>query len=225
MSIATAQPDSTGEDRHFVLDGIDYDGYVAIDDAIGENRHVRVIYADGRLTFLTASRRHEWFARRLAEIVKAVASATRTRWEDAGSATYRKRDKEVGVEGEETFYLGASAELMRGSINIDLSTQPPPDLAIEVEVSHPADDALLVFGRLGVSEVWRFDVEDWTFSFCLRLEDGSYQISSRGIALPWLESRDILDQLKLADVLGASEWSAQLPEWVRTTILPRAAEG
>ncbi len=225
MATATAEHHPLGGDRHFVLDRIDYDGYVAINDAIGEGRHVRVIYVDGRVTFLTASRRHEWFARRLAELVKAVASAKGVRWEDAGSATYRRRDKEVGVEGDETFYFGAHAELMRGSINIDLSTQPPPDLAIEVEVSHPADDALLVYGRLGVPEVWRFDVEDWTFSFCFRQAEGSYEHSNRGVALPWLEATDLLDQLRLADALGADQWSFQLSEWVRTTILPRMVEG
>ncbi len=225
MATATAETGAVGGERHFVLDGIDYDGYVAINDAIGEGRNVRVVYVDGRVTFLTASRRHEWLSRRLAELVKAVASATGIRWEDAGSATFRSRDHAVGVEGDETFYLGEHAELMRGSINIDLSSQPPPDIAIEVEVSHPADDALLVYGRLGVPEVWRFDVEDWTFSFCLRCEDGSYRSSNRGLALPWLETKDVLDQLRLAEALGADEWSIQLREWVRTTIVPRMTEG
>ena len=225
MATATARNDPIGGERHFVLHGIAYDGYVAINDAIGEGRRVRVIYVDRRLTLLTASRRHEWFARRLAELVKAVASSTGIRWEDAGSSTYRRREKEVGVEGDETFYFGAHAELMRGAVNVDLSSQPPPDLAIEVEVSHPADDAMLVYGHLGVPEVWRLDVEEWTFTFCLRQDNGSYRESDRGSALPWLEAADILDQLRLANVLGADEWSTQLRDWVRAIILPRLAEG
>jgi Uma2 family endonuclease len=224
MPIATAEHHPRGGERHFVLDGIGYDAYVAIDDALGDGHGVRLIYMEGRLTFLTASRRHEWYARRLAELVKAVASATGVVWEDAGSATYRRREKEVGVEGDETFYFGAHAESMRGAVNVDLSTQPPPDLAIEVEVSHPADDAMLVYGRLGVPEVWRLDVDAWAFSFCLRRVDGSYEDSTRGSALPWIEVADILDQLQLADALGAARWHAQLPEWARTTILPRMAE-
>jgi Uma2 family endonuclease len=213
MSIATAEHEHLEEPSYYVLRGIDYEGYVAINDAIREDHPVRVIYVDRRLTFLTASRRHEWYARRLAELVKAVASAAGVGWEDAGSATFRRREKEIGVEGDETFYFRAHAEQMRGSVNIDLSIQPPPDLAIEVEVSHPANDAMLVYGRLGVPEVWRLDVDAWRLSFCLRREDGSYEVS------------DILDQLQLADALGADQWFLQLPEWVRTTILPRMAEG
>jgi Uma2 family endonuclease len=145
--------------------------------------------------------------------------------ERAGSSTYRTSEDEVGVEGDETFYFGVHAEPMRGPVNIDLSTQPPPDLAIQVEVTLPADDAILVYGQLGVPEVWRLDVNSWTLTFCIRLEDGSYAGSSRGLALPWLEAAEILAQIRLAEDLGASNWYAHINEWARVTILPRMAEG
>ena len=227
MSIATAETRSppAGE-QHFVLDGIGYDGYVAINDALGEGRRVRLIYVDGRLTFLTASRRHEWFAKRLAEIVKAVASATRDRWEDAGSATYRRRDREVGVEGDETFYLGAHAELMRGPVNIDLSTQPPPDLAIEVEVTHPADDALLRLRparRARGLAVRRRGLDASRSAFGERT--GPIERSNRGQPCPWLEAADVLDQLATRRRALGARWSAQLTEWVRVTILPPDGRG
>ena len=227
MSIAVPEVEiraDAGEQR-LVLCGIGYLTYESINDAIGENAGVRLIYVDGRLTFLTASRRHEWYAERLAELVKLIASASGLNWEDSGSATYRRGVDEVGVEADKAFYLGANADRMRGAVNIDLETQPPPDLAIEVEVTHPADDALIVYGRLGVPEVWRFDVNTWTCSFHLRSEDGTYARSLRGRAFPSLEAADVLSQLRLADGLGASQWFAQLGEWVRATILPRMAEG
>ncbi len=62
-----------------------------------------------------------------------------------------------GVEGDKTFYFGEHARTMKGPKDIDLDVQPPPDLAIEVEVTHSADDAVIGWGRLGVPEVWRFD--------------------------------------------------------------------
>jgi len=221
MAIATAKPRPLGGEQHLVLYDLKYDSYVAIDDALGDGHAVRLIYVDGRLTFLTASRRHEWYAGRLAELVKVVASAAGIDWESAGSSTFRRREKEVGVEGDETFYFGPHAEQMRGPVNIDLTTQPPPDLAIEVEVTHPADDAMLVYGRLGVPEVWRLDVDSWALSFCLLREDGTYAASDRGVALPWLEAAEILEQLRLAESLGAGRWFLQLDGWVRAVILPR----
>ncbi len=225
MATATIEREAPGAERFFVLYGVEYDAYVTINDALGDGHAVRLIYVDERLTFLTASRRHEWNSERVGELVRAVATGAGLDWESAGSSTYRKKAKEVGVEGDLTFYFGAHALLMSGPVNIDLSTQPPPDLAIEVELTHPADDALLVYGRLGVPEVWRMDVNSWTLSFLLLREDGTYAASERGLALPWLSADDVLDQLRLAEAMSAGRWFARLNEWVRTTILPRIAGG
>ena len=233
MSIATPEVEAqvkvetrfdTGE-QSLMLGGIGYVAYESIVGVLGENAGVRLVYVDGRLTFLTASRRLEWHAERLAEIVKLLASAAGLNWEDFGSATYRLGEKEVGVEADKAFYLGTNADRMRGSVNIDLATQLPPDLTIEVEVSHPADDALIVYGRIGVPEVWRFDVKSWKCSFCHRNQEGTYDRSAQSRAMPFLKAADVEEQLRLADAMGAARWFAQLPEWVRATILPRMAEG
>lgn len=224
MSATTMRvPGASSEEQRVVLHGVGYDDYEAIDEILGEKHAVRLIYIQGRLTLLTASRRHEWFAERLAELVKIVALTSGIRWEDAGSATFRRREKEAGVEGDKTFYLGENALRMRGPVNIDLANQPPPDLAIEVELTHPADDALLVYGRLGVTEVWRFDVDSWAFSFCIRRGDGSYESTDRGLSLPLLTASDVLGQLRLAESMGADLWYAQLGDWARNTLLPRIA--
>jgi Uma2 family endonuclease len=231
MSIAThevetkvATPVDTGE-QSLTLGDIGYVAYESIASALGEKAGVRLVYVDGRLTFLTASRRHDWYAERLAELVKALASATGLNWEDSGSATYRLGKKEVGVEADKAFYFGTNADRMQGSVNIDLETQPPPDLTIEVEFTNPADDAMIVYGRIGVPEVWRFDVKSWKCSFWHRNQEGSYDRSVQSRAMPFLKATDVEEQLRLADAMGAARWSAQLPEWVRATILPRAIEG
>ena len=114
---------------------------------------------------------------------------------------------------------------MAGPVEIDLATQPPPDLAIEVEVSHPADDAMLVYGRLGVPEVWRLDVDNWTLRFCLRNADGSYSDGARSLGLPYFEASEILDQLRQAEAMVTGDWLRHLSRWVDELILPRSAPG
>ena len=121
-----------------------------------------MVYCDGRLTLLTLSRKHGFNSRCLFLFVLALAEGLRVPCEIAGSATFRKPRKKGGVEGDETFYFGPHAEIMKGGKDIDLDTQPPPDLAIEIEVSHSADDAVTVWGRLGVPEIWRFDPVAWS---------------------------------------------------------------
>ena len=121
-----------------------------------EHSGVRLIYNDGRLTFVGKSRRHERLAEALDHLVLAVAVYTQIDCEPSGEATYRRRQKEAGIEGDRTFHFGANAERMRGMDDYDFEVDPPPDLAIEVEASRSADDAIAAWGRLGASEVWRF---------------------------------------------------------------------
>lgn len=216
---------STAEEQAFVLDGIRWDSYVGLNDLLGERPGIRVVYCEGRLTIVTTSRRHDWYAERLGILVAFVADGLNIAWEDSGSATYRRRDRGSGVEGDKTFYFGSHAGVMKGAVEIDLATQPPPDLAIEIEVTHSADEALAAWGRLGVPEVWRFDPDASHFAFLLRQKDRSYAPSERSLAFPALAVADVLEQMRLADSMGAGPWFAQLRDWVRDVLAPRVGPG
>jgi Uma2 family endonuclease len=200
-----------------------WDAYVRFNDAVGESSRSRMIYADGELTILVTSRRHDWYVELLGRLFRAVAMACGTRWEEAGGATYRRPDMKAGSEGDKVFYLGDNARRMRGPIDIDLTTQPPPDVAIEVEVSHSADAAMTALGRIGVPEVWRFDAEAWSFSFRLRQPDGVYLAGEQSTFFPALTGADVLDQLRTAEELGPFDWTTRLNEWTRDVLRPRLA--
>ncbi len=213
-------------DQQFVLYGIGWDQYVTIDDALPDGRGPRMIYVDGCLTFLKVSGRHKWFAYHLDAIITSVALVCGIEQEIGGSATYRLESEQVGLEGDRTYYFGRNAKIMRGPIDIDLTTQPPPDLAIEVEVTHPADQAIAAYARIGVPEVWHHDAQRGKLTFLVLGKDRSYRSAGRSRSLPKLTTQDVLSQLRLAeDSRSFTRWSAQLPEWVRTTILPRSVEG
>lgn len=228
MAVAISEVEAKAETggQHLVLDGIDWDQYVTINDALPDRSGLRMIYIDGSLTFLTLSRRHDWLEDCLDKIVMVVALHCGIEQEVAGSATFRLEAEKVGVEGDRTYYFGPHAEIMRGPVDIDLSTQPPPDLAIEVEVTHHADKAIASYARIGVPEVWRYDARRKTLDFLVLGQDGSYQVATHSRSLPLLKPEDVLGQMKLAEEMGSfSRWFNQLNEWARLTILRRIAEG
>jgi hypothetical protein len=109
--------------------------------------------------------------------------------------------------------------------NYVFEVDPPPDLAIEVEASHSADDAITTWGRLGVPEVWRFDAAAFTCTFWNRRDDGRYEQVIRSMFLPMLGPSDVVDQMCRARELGTSKWFGQLAEWVREVIRPRLDRG
>ena len=206
------------------LFGIGWARYVAITDAMGDRPGVKCLYLDGSLTLLTTSRKHDWFTVCLDVFIIAVANGLEIDWEPAGQATLRREEDDAGVEGDRTYHFGANAERMRGPQNIDLATQPPPDLAIEVEVSHSAKKSMLVYARLGVPEVWKFDADSLTPRF-FRLVDGTYSEIPKSVTFPALLPADLPAQIASAEQLGTARWSRQLPVWVRDVLIPRLGNG
>jgi Uma2 family endonuclease len=228
MSVTLASPpaaETEDAEQRFVMGRITWDAYLKISDALGDQPGVRMIYCDGRLAFVGKSRRHEWLSECLGHLVMGIAAQIGIPCEPAGEATYRRHEKGAGLEGDRTFHFGANAVAMRGGEDYDFSTDPPPDLAIEVEVSHPADDAVIAWARAAVPEVWRFKAATSACSFWRLRDDGDYEQISRSVCLPQLCSEDIVDLVQQARASGVGSCLAQLPEWVDRVIRPRPSGG
>ena len=111
------------------------------------------------------SRRHEWLSECLGHLVMAIAVHLRHRLRAGGRGDLSPpREGSRASRGIEHSISVTNAERMRGWRDYDFDVDPPPDLAIEVEVSHSADDAIAAWGRLGVPEVWRFDAATFACS-------------------------------------------------------------
>jgi Uma2 family endonuclease len=210
----------TAEQR-FVIGRIDWDAYVTICDALDEQNGVRLIYNDGKLIFMGKSHRHEWLSDCLGYLVIGIATHSRIPCEPAAEATFRRREKETGLEGDRTFHFGANAERMRGGADYDFSADPPPDLAIEVEVSHSAAAAVEVWGRMGVPEIWRFHAATRTCSMWRLRDDGGYEQTDQSMLLLALRPDDVTESIEQARSSGTVAWLAQLPGWVDRVIRPR----
>jgi Uma2 family endonuclease len=222
MSVAIGTGVSRDSDEpRFDIHDVKWDTYVTMNEALGDRRNPRMIHCEGRLTLMERSWIHMRLASLLDHLIMAIASYAHVDCEPSGAATYRHRQKEAGLEADRTFHFGDNAERMRGGRDYDFDRDPPPDLAIEVEVTNPADEAIAAWGRLGVPEVWRFDAAARTCSFWNRSDDGSYEQVARSLFLPMLHPLDVVDQIRTAQEIGTSKWYAQLGDWVRDVILPR----
>ena len=98
-----------------------------------------------------------------------------------GSTTWRKpEERRDGCEADESYYI-QSFEIVKGQ-RIDLSIHPPPDLAIEIDLSHPTVSKESIYARLGVPEIWRW--RDGRIAVLLRTKNGKYRKAKRSLALP-----------------------------------------
>ncbi len=134
----------------------DWAGYRAMLKIRGEGPSPRIIYLDGRMTLVSPGYSHELIKKRLATLIEEVIIGLDIPAVVAGATTLRDKPRRGGAEGDEAYYF-ANSEKVAGNKAIDLRVDLPPDLAVEAVVSHPVKDALEVYRRLGVPEVWVCD--------------------------------------------------------------------
>src|SRR5436190_2473960 len=101
-----------------------------------------------------------------------------------GSTTLRRRLRRRGVEADACFWI-ANAHRMAGRRRLDLRTDPPPDLAVEVDVTHSSMNRLGIYAALGVPEVWRLDGDSLTFH--VLGADGAYAAAGASKSFPLVE--------------------------------------
>ena len=128
-----------------------------------------------------------------------------------GSTTWSREDLKRGLEPDECYYIQSEARV-RGKTRIDLTIDPPPDLAIEIDITSPSLDRLSIYASLGVPEVWRFDgTQLWIYV----LQPDGYGIQDRSTVLPVLDRTKLLDILGRRTQLGENALIRELRRWVR----------
>src|SRR5579884_552502 len=204
-------------EQRLVLSGIDWPAYVAFGDLLGE-RHVRLTYNAGELEFMTLSPEHERAKKLLARLLEALTEELDIDIAGYGSMTCRREDLDRGLEPDECYWIAHEPQV-RGRHDIDLDRDPPPDLALEVEISRSALDRLGLYASLDVSEVWRWDGQ--TLRVCILQADGSYAESQQSKAFPFLPVADLVRFLTGDENQSETKRLRAFRTWVRE----QAAQG
>ena len=118
----------------------------------------RFAYDRGVLEIVVVSERHERPNRLIAQLVEVLAEEMALELDNLGSATFRRKDLQRGFEPDSCFYI-QSEERVHGKASLDLNVDPPPDLAIEVDITSHYLPGFPIHARFGVPEVWRYDGE------------------------------------------------------------------
>jgi Uma2 family endonuclease len=103
---------------------------------------------------------------------------------------------------------------MAGRRRLDLRTDPPPDLAIAVDVSHSSLNRLTVYAALGVPEIWRLDGDTLTFN--VLGPQGTYENATVSRSFPLVGPADLIGFLQQARQAGdENAVIRQFRDWIR----------
>ena len=214
-------PPSVPQNGPMVLAGVRWRTYEALLNDLS-NHHTRLTYDRGILEIMAPRFRHESYAGVLGELVKALAALAKLRVKSAWSTTFRREDLERGLEPDRCFYIQHLAAVL-GKLDIDLCRDPPPDLAIEIDIHSSCLDRLAIYAALGIPEVWRFDGEVLEVLLLRRTGDGYDRIGASP-TFPVLPVAEVAALLHEVAALDDETQERRVRAWVRKHAATRTSK-
>ncbi len=170
-------------EQSVIIQDVDWNMYSRLLDEMGHGA-TRMVYDNGVLEIMTTSPKHELVKTVAARVLEYMATEFDWPIDGLGNVTLRRRDLQIGLEPDECYYISTpSPEPVEGEL--DLLTNPPPDLAIEVEVTKSSVPKVSIYAQIGVREIWR-----WTgdrFVVLERNAEGKYDEQPKSALLPALD--------------------------------------
>lgn len=174
MVVAALEPKSeilsipVGEQR-VVLHGISWDAYLQILDALPQSRSARLTYDQGVLEITVPLEDHEFSGRLIERFILTLVEVLGLRIKTMGSTTMNYPFLQEGAEPDNAYYI-QNQPLVKGR-NVNFAQDPPPDLVVEVDITHTDIRKNQFYARIGVPEFWRFNGKIWRI---YRLQSGDY---------------------------------------------------
>lgn len=204
----------TPTEQRFLLYNIDWQGYEKLLDILGD-RHIRVTYDRGNLELMSPSHRHESYAALLGRLIEALTEELGVPIKSGRSTTFKREDMARGLEPDECYYIQHEPQV-RGRKAIDLTVDPSPDLALEVDITHSSLNRMGIYAALKVPELWRFDGH--TLRVYILQPDGQSALSDRSAAFPFLPLAEIVRFLQLSDTMDETSLVRSFRAWVQSQI-------
>lgn len=201
--------------QHVVLEGITWQTYQAILNDLGEHRTSRLAYDQGFLEIIMPSELHEFISRILEAIVRALTEELNMRLRGYGSTTLDREDLTRGVEPDSCFYI-QNVDRVLGRRKLDLNTDPPPDLAIEVDITSSSRRRFGLYLQLQIPEVWCYTEQCGIRIY--QLQGDEYVEREFSPTFPMVSGAVLLQFLQLTETQDDNGVIRALRQWLRSQI-------
>jgi Uma2 family endonuclease len=210
MSIT--QTPSTQQTQHILLEGVTWETYQALLKDFGNHRSSRLAYNQGILEIIMPSDFHEMINRLLEAIVRALTEELGMKIKGYGSTTLDREDLARGVEPDSCFYIQNVDQII--GKKLDIPSDPPPDLAIEVDVTSSSRRRLGIDLQLQIPEVWRYTEQQGLVIY--QLQAGEYQECEFSPTFPMISGKVLQPFLQQANSEDDNAVIRALRQWLRT---------
>ena len=196
--------------RQLLMTDVSWQAYEQMLEEFGEKRNSRINYCQGILEIMVPLPKHETGKVLISDFVKVLLEELDIEFWSLGSTTFKSKEMRRGLEADDCFYIENEAAI-RGKDDIDLKIDPPPDLAIEIDIT--ARTRFDNYEVLGVGELWRFDGKKLEMNV---LQEGQYVRVSESPHFPGFPLGDAIPTfLQRSKAEGRNRAMKAFRAWVR----------
>ena len=199
--------------QQLLLQDISWSDFEEILSDLGEHRGSRISYSNGALEIMVPLPEHEKHKEIIGDLVKMLLDRLDIDFESLASTTFKSKPMNQALEADACFYI-QNHQAVIGKDRLDLTVDPPPDLAIEIDITNRTifDNYLL----LKVPELWRYSRQGLKIYL---LQDGQYIESQSSPNFPNLPVIELVDRYtKQAQIEGRSKAMRSFKQWVKENL-------
>lgn len=207
--VAQPLPRPVGEQR-VVFQNLTWQDYQVMQQVLRARRNVHLTYDRGVLEITMPLEIHEFAAELIGRFIYFLVAELGLKIKSMRSTTLEREDLERSPEPDNAYYIQNQPRV--AGKTVDLQTDPPPDLVVEVDITHTNIDKLRLYASMGVPEFWRYNGETWRIYV---LRDGGYEeveISPTFAFVPKQKLYEFLAQAQQDEVAAEQ----MLREWIRS---------
>lgn len=191
------------------LENISWTDFEAILSELGEHRGTRIAYSEGVLEIMAPLPEHETAKVFIGDFVKILLDEMGIEWISLGSTTFKQQLMAAGIEPDDCFYIQNCARMV-GRDRLDLTVAPPPDLAIEIDLTSKTQ--ISAYAALQVPEVWCYDKSQLKISV---LHNGAYLDANVSPTFPDVPLHIIPEFIKRGQTEVMSSVRRAFRQWVQ----------
>jgi Uma2 family endonuclease len=199
--------------QEMLLQDISWQQLENILSEMGEKSAARISYSDGWLEIMVPLPEHEKDKELIGDLVKILLEILQIDFEPFGSTTLKNERMRQAVEPDTSFYIQNQAAII-GKNRIDLNIDPPPDLAIEIDIT--SRTRFQNYEILGVPELWRYTQQGLEISI---LQEGKYIKSESSPNFPNIPIIELVNKyVQQCLTIGRSQAMRNFRDWVKNNL-------
>jgi len=196
--------------QQLLMTDVSWQMYEQLLEEFGEKRSSRINYSQGVLEIMVPLPEHEVDKIMIGDLVKTMLEELDMEFWSLGSTTFKSQTMNQGIEADDCFYIENEAAV-RGKQRLDLAVDPPPDLAIEIDIT--SRTRFNNYQVLGVGELWRFNGTKLEINL---LQSGEYIKSTESPHFPGFPLTEVIPEyLERSKIEGRNKTMKAFRAWVK----------